>query len=108
MCKIINKGIDEKYVPTIKHSKCDFEFLEVKYLGHIIVQDGVKVDPKKIVTMQEWPLPKTLKSLRGFLGPMVYYRKFVNKYGKIAAPLTTILKKNAFSWNEEINKHSYF
>jgi hypothetical protein len=58
------------------------------------------VDPKKIEAMQDWPCPKTLKSLCGFLGLMGYYWKFVQNYGKIAAPLTALLKKNAFTWTQ--------
>ena len=58
------------------------------------------VDPKNITTMQEWPHPKTLKSLHGFLGLIGYYRKFVKNYGKIVVPLKTLLKKNSFTWNE--------
>jgi hypothetical protein len=61
-------------------------------------KDGVRVDPKKIESMQDWPHPKTLKRLRRFLGLRGYYRKFVKNYGKIAAPLTTLLKKNSFNW----------
>jgi hypothetical protein len=67
-------------------------------LGHLVGKDGVRVDPKKIEDMQDWPCPKTLKSLHGFLGLTGYYRKFVNNYGKIATPLTSLLKKNSFTW----------
>jgi hypothetical protein len=57
------------------------------------------VDPKKIEAMQDWPHPKTLKRLQGFLGLTSYYRKFVNNYGKITTPLTPLLKNNYFTWN---------
>jgi hypothetical protein len=67
-------------------------------LGHLVGKDGVRVDPKKIEAMQDWPHLKTLKSLHGFLGLIGYYRKFVKNYGKIAAPLTTLLKNNSFTW----------
>jgi hypothetical protein len=67
-------------------------------LGHLVGKDGVRVDPKKIEAMQDWMHQKTLKSLHGFLGLIGYYRKFVKNYGKIAAPLTTFLKNNSFTW----------
>jgi hypothetical protein len=67
-------------------------------LGHLVGKDGVRVDPKKIEAMQEWPHLKTLKRLHGFLGLTGYYHKFVKNYGKIATPLTALLKKNSFNW----------
>jgi hypothetical protein len=78
----------------LKQSKCAFGASEVEYLGHLVGKDGVRLDPKKIEAMQEWPHPKNLKSFRGFLGLTGYYRKFVKNYGKIVAPLTALLKKN--------------
>ncbi|WVY89402.1 hypothetical protein V8G54_034916 [Vigna mungo] len=62
---------------------------------------GVATDPKKVEVIQNWPLPKTPKALRGFLGLMGYYRRFVQGYGKIVKPLTQLLSKDGFHWIEE-------
>jgi hypothetical protein len=70
---------------------------EVEYLGHILFHEGAKLDHNKIKVVREWPIPKTLKNLRGLLGLLGYYCKFVKNYGQIAAPLTTLLKKEEFS-----------
>jgi hypothetical protein len=61
-------------------------------VGHIVEKDGLRVYPKKIEAMHHWPCPKTFERLCGFLGLTGYYRKFVQNYGKIATPLTTLIK----------------
>jgi hypothetical protein len=83
----------------LKQFKFDFGTSEVGYLGHLVGKAGVRVDPKNIEAMQDWPHPKTLKILRGFLGLTSYYHKFVKNYGKIATPLIDLLKNNSFTWN---------
>eukprot|EP00253_Pinus_taeda_P013453 PITA_13453 len=65
---------------------------------------GVKVDPSKIKSIKEWKIPTSIKHLRGFLRLIGYYHKIVKNYGKIAAPLTTLLKKDAFYWTPEATK----
>ncbi|KAK7286582.1 hypothetical protein RJT34_21675 [Clitoria ternatea] len=80
--------------------KCSFGQTEVAYLGHIITKNGVSMDPKKIEAILQWPRPKNVKALGGFLGLTGYYRRFICNYGKIARPLTDLLKKENFAWTE--------
>ena len=84
----------------LKKSKRSFEQTTVGYLGHIISDQGVAVDPEKIKAITFWPQPVTVKQLKGFLGLAGYYRKFIKNYGAIAKPLTDLLKKDNFRWTE--------
>eukprot|EP00253_Pinus_taeda_P028229 PITA_28229 len=87
-----------------KRSKCFFGVQEVEYFGHIVSHEGFKVDSSKIKAIKEWKIPTSIKHLRGFLRLTGYYRKFVKNYGRITAPLTTLLNKDAFLWTPEATK----
>lgn len=82
-----------KFNMKIQLDKCEFLRKEVAFLGHIITPDGVRPNPDKIKVIREWPLPKSEKELRGFLGVLGYYRKFIKDFALIAKPLTNCLRK---------------
>ena len=85
----------------VKESKCQFGVTQVTYLGHIISEKGVSVDPEKIQAVVTWPKPTTARAVRGFLGLAGYYRKFISHFGGIATPLTKLLTKDQFKWSSE-------
>lgn len=70
--------------------KCKFCQTSVRYLGHIVSQNGVETDPSKVEALKTWPRPKNLKELRSFLGFSGYYRRFVQDYSKIVKPLNDL------------------
>lgn len=91
----------ENYQFYLKPSKSSFGQQKVEYLGHIVSANGVQVDAIKIQAIQSWPTPTTVTGLRGFLGLTGYYRKFVQDYSIIAAPLTILLRKGKFLWSQQ-------
>ncbi|MBN2235990.1 MAG: hypothetical protein JW729_00435, partial [Bacteroidales bacterium] len=87
----------------ISSDKCKFFENEVEFLGHIVLNGKISVDPKKIETIKNFVIPKTVKQLRSFLGLSGYYRKFIRGYAEIVKPLTIQLKGD----NARVNaKHS--
>lgn len=65
-------------------------------MGHVISEERVKMHKEKVEVVATWEEPRTLKALCGFLGLTGYYKQFVRDYGKIAKPLTEMLKKGNF------------
>lgn len=71
----------------VKLSKCHFFQKRVKYLGHVVSKDSVSTDPDKVAAVWEWQTTNHLAELKSFLGFASYYRRFVEGFAKMAAPL---------------------
>ncbi|XP_074369633.1 uncharacterized protein LOC141711091 [Apium graveolens] len=85
-----------------KLSKCEFWLHEVQFLGHIVSNEGIKVDPAKIEAITNWERPRTPTEVRSFLGLAGYYRRFVQNFSRIATSLTKLIRKNEkFIWNDK-------
>eukprot|EP00253_Pinus_taeda_P012331 PITA_12331 len=85
-----------------KLSKCDFYKEEIQYLGHVISKEGIVVDPEKIKTILDWPVPKDVADIRSFMGLAGYYRRFVEGFSRVAYPITSLQKKGrTFRWSSE-------
>jgi hypothetical protein len=85
----------------VKRSKCSFGECSVAYLGHVISANGIAMDSDKAEAVASWSEPRSARGVRGFLGLAGYYRKFIRDFGSIAAPLTRLLRKEAFAWTPE-------
>ena len=84
----------------VKSSKCEFGRQELGFLGHRLSQAGVSVDPRKVQSIVEWATPTSCAEVRRFTGLANYYRRFVEGYAEVAAPLTALGSPTArFAWS---------
>ena len=85
-----------------KPSKSLFGATETLYLGHIITGHSIAPDPKKLEAVKDWPVPKSVRDVRCFLGFTNFFRRFIPRYADLARHLDEITGKHArFSWNED-------
>jgi hypothetical protein len=74
----------------------------VPFLGHIISNGGILVDPAKVMEIMEWRVPTTVTEIQSFLGLAGYYQRFIEGFSKIAKPMTSLLEKGReFKWDEQ-------
>ena len=85
-----------------KMSKCKFWLKKVSFLGHIVSEEGIMVDPRKIEVILEWKPSKSVTEVCSFLGLVGYYRRFIKGLSMTAAPMTRLLQKNVLSGVESV------
>ena len=76
-----------------KFSKCEFWLTEVKFLGHVLSASSVSIDPEKVEAVMSWERPRSIFEIRSFLGLAGYYRRFIENFSRLAAPMTRL------TWN---------
>jgi hypothetical protein len=85
-----------------KFSKCEFWLKTVPFLGHVLSESGILVDPSKVQEVMDWKSPTTVHEVRSFLGLAGYYHHFIPDFSKIAKPMTSLLQKDhKFAWIED-------
>ena len=84
-----------------KLRKCEFWLTEVKFLGHVVSTSGVSVDPEKIKAVMSWERPKSVFEIYSFLGLTGYYRRFIENFSRLAAPMSRLTRKVVkCEWND--------
>ena len=95
----------EEHDLYLRPEKCEFERDEIEYLGLVIRQGRVSMDPIKVKAITGWPKPNNLRDLRGFVGFANFYRRFIKDFSRIARPLHDLTKKDVpFIWGETQQK----
>ena len=86
----------------LQPAKCKLCQKEVRFLGHVISENGIATDPEKTAVIATWPVPESKKNIQQFLGLANYYRRFIKDFGTKAKPLQRLLEKNiAFEWTQQ-------
>ena len=96
--KKVLKALQEADI-RLQPDKCKFHVKTVKFLGSIIMTDGIQMDDEKVKAIREWPEPRNLKEVQAFLGFTNFYQRFIQGYSQICTPLTKMTKKEQpFHW----------
>jgi hypothetical protein len=85
----------------LKPEKCEFEKSEVEYLGLVVGEGRISMDPVKVTGIAEWPEPHTKNELQQFLGFVNFYRRFIKDFAHIAKPLHTLTGDKPWKWEAE-------
>ena len=85
-----------------KLNKCVFYRDRIHYLGHIILDEGISVDPENIEAIMTRPTPRNVVDVRSFMGLTGYYRRFIEGFSKVSHPVTSLQRKGIkFEWTSK-------
>ena len=88
-----------------KFSKCEFWLTKVKFLGHVVSVSGVSVNLEKVEAVMSWERPKSVFKILNFLGLVGCYRRFIEDFSRLAAPMTRLTRKGVkFEWDDLCEK----
>ena len=88
----------------LKPEKCEFDALEVEYLGVLVSEGHVRMDPVKVEGIADWPTPQDKHDVQSFLGFCNFYRRFIHHYAGIARPLNVLTGNTPFEWTPECDE----
>ena len=100
---MLNKLVDARL--KVKREKCEFCCSRVTYLGYLLDQDGLRPDPDRVAALLNYLTPTNLRQLRGFLGIVNWYERFIKHCAELKVPLLKLLrKKQRWLWGDEQRK----
>ena len=88
-----------------KFRESEFWLTEVRFLGHVVSSSGLFVDWEKVEVVMSWKRPKSVFQIRSFLGLAGYYRRFIEDFSRLAAPMTRLTRKEVkYEWNDSCER----
>jgi hypothetical protein len=91
-CLVLQKLREDQLYAKL--NKCEFWLKEVSFLGHIISEGGISVDPNKVKDVLSWNTPQNILDIRSVLGLAGYYRRFIEGFSKISKHMTELLENS--------------
>ena len=101
--KVVRKATEWNL--KLNFEKCQIRKTSVKYVGHVVTSEGLKIDPDKVRAVREMPRPESKEDIQRFLGFVQYIAKFIPGLSEVDGPLRELTRKDVeFVWEEPQQK----